>query len=151
MKQLAIRFPVLILICTMLTACFPRHQKQEPHGVQEALEIPEPQPVTRIGWVIRVKPEKLEEYKRLHANPWPEVDSMIKACNIRNYSIYHRDGLLFSYLEYTGSDFEADMAKMAADSVTNAWWELTDPCQEPVESAGEGVWWADLEEVYHLD
>lgn len=107
--------------------------------------------VTRYGWVIQVKAEKLEEYKALHANPWPEIDSMLKVCNIQNYSIYYRDGLLFSYLEYTGDDFEADMALMATDSMTNVWWALTDPCQEPVESAKEGVWWADLEEVYHLD
>ena len=107
--------------------------------------------VRRYGWVIKVKPEKLQEYKDLHANPWPEVNDMIKKCNIQNYSIYYRDGLLFSYLEYTGTDFEADMQKMAADSVTREWWKLTDPCQEPVESAGEGVKWADMEEVYHLD
>jgi L-rhamnose mutarotase len=44
-----------------------------------------------------------------------------------------------------------DMQKMALDSLTREWWKLTDPCQEPVESAGEGVWWADMEEVYHLD
>jgi L-rhamnose mutarotase len=105
----------------------------------------------RKGSVIKVKPEKLEYYKMLHANPWPTVDSMLKVCNIRNYSIYYRDGYLFSYLEYTGEDWEADMAKMAADSVTQIWWKETDPCQEPVESAGDGVWWADLEEVYHLD
>ncbi len=110
-----------------------------------------PKEVTRYGWVIKVKPEKLEEYKELHANPWPEIDSMLKVCNIQNYSIYFRDGLLFSYLEYTGDDFDTDMEKMAADSITNVWWALTDPCQEPVESAGEGVWWADMEEVYHLD
>ena len=108
-------------------------------------------PVTRYGWVIKVKPDKLEEYKALHADPWPEVNRMLKECNIRNYSIYYRDGLLFSYLEYTGVDFESDMAKMAADPVTREWWKLTDPCQEPVESAGEGEWWADMEEVYHLD
>lgn len=107
--------------------------------------------VTRYGWVIQVKAEKLEEYKALHANPWPEIDSMLKVCNIQNYSIYYRDGLLFSYLEYTGDDFEADMALMATDSMTNVWWALTDPCQEPVESAEEGVWWADMEELYHLD
>ena len=105
----------------------------------------------RYGWVIKVKPEKLDEYKALHADPWPGVNKMIRECNIRNYSIYYRDGYLFSYLEYTGEDFEADMQKMAADSVTREWWKLTDPCQEPVESAGEGVWWADMEEVYHLD
>ena len=107
--------------------------------------------VTRYGTVIKVKPEKLVEYKDLHANPWPGVNKMIRECNIRNYSIYYRDGYLFSYFEYTGTDFEADMQKMAADSLTREWWKLTDPCQEPLESAGEGVWWADMEEVFHLD
>lgn len=42
------------------------------------------------------------------------------------------------------------MAKMAADPMTQKWWKETDPCQEPVDSAGPGVWWADMEEVYHL-
>src|SRR5210317_773262 len=82
-------------------------------------------PVKRYGWVIKVKPEKLEYYKELHANPWPEVNAMLKECNIQNYSIYYRDGLLFSYLEYTGTDFDADMQKMAADSITREWWKLT--------------------------
>jgi L-rhamnose mutarotase len=108
------------------------------------------QKAERYASVIRVKPEKLEEYKALHADPWPGVDSMIKICNIRNYSIYYRDGLLFSYFEYTGTDFEEDMSRMAEDSLTQAWWKLTDPCQIPVESAPEGVWWAPMEEVYHL-
>jgi L-rhamnose mutarotase len=116
---------------------------------EKSTEIPKQ--IQRIGWVIKVKPEKLEEYKELHANPWPEVNAMLKKCNIQNYSIYYRDGQLFSYLEYTGDDFDADMKIMAADSITNEWWKLTDPCQEPVDSAEEGVWWADLEEVYHLD
>jgi L-rhamnose mutarotase len=107
--------------------------------------------VKRYGWVIKVKPEKLEEYKKLHANPWPEVNAKLKECNIQNYSIYYRDGQLFSYLEYTGTDFDNDMKIMAADSIINEWWKLTDPCQEPVESAKDGVWWADLDEVYHLD
>ena len=106
---------------------------------------------TRYASVIRVKPEKLEEYRALHAEPWPGINSMLKQCNIQNYSIYYRDGYLFSYFEYTGSDFEIDMSKMAKDSLTREWWKLTDPCQVPVESAGEGVWWADMEEVYHLD
>lgn len=120
-------------------------------GCTEKEKVTPTQKVKRFGWVIKVKPEKLGEYKELHANPWPEVNSMLKKCNIQNYSIYYRDGLLFSYLEYTGTDFEADMKKMAADSVTREWWKLTDPCQEPVDSAEEGVWWADMEEVYHLD
>jgi len=107
--------------------------------------------VIRKGWIIKVKPEKLDYYKELHANPWPSVNSMLKECNIRNYSIYYRDGYLFSYLEYTGNNWEEDIAKLAADSATQVWWKETDPCQEPVESAAEGEWWADMEEVYHLD
>ena len=107
--------------------------------------------VQRIGWVIKVKPEKLEEYKKLHANPWAKVNSILKEANIQNYSIYYRDGLLFSYLEYTGDDFDADMKKMAENPITQKWWKLTDPCQEPVDSAKKGVWWAGMEEVYHLD
>ncbi len=107
--------------------------------------------VKRYGWIIKVKPGKLDYYKDLHANPWPQVNKMLKECNIQNYSIYYRDGLLFSYLEYTGTDFDADMKKMAADSTTQRWWKETDPCQEPVGTAKEGVWWADLEEIYHLD
>ena len=121
------------------------------HSCSVQPETKDVEDVVRYGWVIQVKAEKLDEYKRLHANPWPEIDSMLKVCNIQNYSIYYRDGLLFSYLEYTGDDFDVDMGKMAADSMTNVWWALTDPCQEPVESAKEGIWWADLEEVYHLD
>ena len=145
MKNLCLHISLLFLIAVLFPACDPKPDERESQESQVS------QTVTRYGWVIQVKEEKLDEYKRLHANPWPEVDSMIKACNIQNYSIYYRDGLLFSYLEYTGDDFEADMARMAADSITNVWWSLTDPCQEPVESAGEGVWWADMEEVYHLD
>ena len=132
-KLLAVILLILLFACTV---------QVEPEVQKE---------VTRYGWVIQVKAEKLDEYKELHANPWPGIDSMLIVCNIQNYSIYCRDGLLFSYLEYTGEDFDADMEKMAADSLTNVWWKLTDPCQEPVESAGEGVWWADLEEVYHLN
>ena len=40
---------------------------------------------------------------------------------------------------------------MAADPVTQAWWKLTDPCQQPVASAAEGERWAEMEEVFHHD
>jgi len=105
----------------------------------------------RIGQVIRVRPEKLQEYKRLHANAWPEVLATIKKANIRNFSIFHRDGLLFSYFEYVGDDYEADMAMIAADPKTQEWWRHTDPCQQPVDSAAEDQWWAPTEEVFHTD
>jgi len=45
----------------------------------------------RYGSVIKLRPEKLQEYKELHAHVWPEVLAMIRACHIRNYSIYFKD------------------------------------------------------------
>jgi len=105
----------------------------------------------RYGQVIRVRPEKLEEYKRLHEAVWPEVLDMIRRCNIRNYSIFHKDGLLFACFEYVGDDFEADMQKMADDPRTQEWWAVCKPCQEPLESRAEGEWWAGMEEVFHYD
>jgi len=103
----------------------------------------------RYGSVIKVKAEKLAAYKELHANVWPEVLAMIASCHIRNYSIYYKDGFLFSYYEYVGDDYEADMARMAADPVTQRWWDVCKPCQEPLDTRGPGEWWADMEEVFH--
>lgn len=105
----------------------------------------------RYGQVIRVWPEKLEEYKELHAAVWPDVLRKITECNIRNYSIFYRDGYLFAYFEYIGEDFDGDMAKMAADETTQKWWAVCKPCQAPVDSRKAGEWWADMQEVFHCD
>jgi len=103
----------------------------------------------RYGMVLKVRPEKLQEYKTLHAAVWPGVLKKIAECNIRNYSIYHKDGYLFSYFEYMGNDFAADMARMAADKTTQKWWAVCIPCQEPLETRAPGEWWADMEELFH--
>ena len=105
----------------------------------------------RYGMLIRVRPEMVEEYKRLHANVWPKVLEIIRGANIRNYSIFLHDGLLFGYFEYVGEDYEADMARIAADETTQEWWKLTEPCQEPLDTRAEGDWWAEMEEVFHCD
>ena len=112
--------------------------------------------VQRYGSVIGLKTEKLDEYKKLHAACWPEIQKKITECNIRNYSIYLRkldNGkyYLFGYFEYIGTDFAGDMKKMAADPMTKRWWSVTDPCQEPLPDRGEGNWWASMEEVFHED
>jgi L-rhamnose mutarotase len=105
----------------------------------------------RYGQIIEVKPEKLARYKELHAAVWPEVLALITACNIRNYSIYYRDGQLFAYFEYYGADFAADMARMAADPVNQRWWAECMPCQQPILTAAAGEWWVNMEEVFHCD
>jgi L-rhamnose mutarotase len=93
----------------------------------------------------------LEEYTKYHAEVWPGILEKITECNIRNYSIYHKDGFLFAYLEYIGNDFEGDMKKMADDPLTQKWWAITMPMQEPLETRGDGEWWAEMEELFHLD
>ena len=103
----------------------------------------------RYGMAIRIKPENLDEYKRLHADVWPGVLKMIGECNIRNYSIYHKDGMMFSYFEYVGDDFDADMAKMAADPTTQKWWDVCKPLLDPLETRAPGEFWANMEEVFH--
>lgn len=110
----------------------------------------------RYGMVIGLNPDKVEEYKQLHAAVWPGVLAMIRQCHIRNYSIYLRqfdDGrhYLFSYFEYTGSDFAADMATMAADPLTQKWWSVCKPCQEPLAGRAPDEWWAGMTEVFHFD
>jgi L-rhamnose mutarotase len=112
--------------------------------------------VERYGMVIGIRPDKIEYYKKLHATAWPGVLAKIRECHIRNYSIYLREiekgqYLLFSYFEYTGDDFAADMARMAADPETQRWWKETDPCQAPIPTRGEKEFWSRMEEVFHLD
>jgi L-rhamnose mutarotase len=110
----------------------------------------------RYGMVIGLRPEKVREYRKLHAAVWPDVLKMIRQCHIRNYSIYLRkldDGqdYLFSYFEYVGNDFAADMAKMAADPTTQKWWAVCKPCQKPLNDCASDEWWAAMEEVFHYD
>ena len=105
----------------------------------------------RFGQVIGVKHQTLGEYIKYHAAVWPEILDMIRECNIRNYSIFLKDGLLFAYFEYVGDDFDGDMAKMAADPKTQEWWDIMMPMQQPLETRSEGEWWANMEEVFHTD
>lgn len=105
----------------------------------------------RLASLIRLRPEKEAEYRALHEAAWPQVLAALKAAHVQNYSIFLRDGVLFSYLEYAGEDYVADMARAAADEATRRWLALTDPCQQPVDSAADGEWWAPAEELFHLD
>lgn len=109
--------------------------------------------VRRMGMVIGVKPDKLAEYKRLHAEPWPDMNAALSAANIRNYSIYLREpeNLLFGYWEYAGTDYAADMKILGDLAVIKRWLALTDPCQARLASAPDTEWWSDMPEVYHLD
>jgi L-rhamnose mutarotase len=105
----------------------------------------------RYGHVIGVKPEQIAAYEQIHAAVWPEVLAMIHSCNIRNYSIFRYNTLLFAYFEYVGDDFAADMARMAADPKTQEWWTHTEPMQDPLPERAPNAWWHTLPEVFHAD
>ena len=105
----------------------------------------------RFAQVIDIKPEKLAQYRALHAAPWPEVLAALRAANIRNYSIHLKDHTLFAYFEYHGADFDTDMRRVAEDPATQRWWALTDPCQAPWPSRATGEWWANLEPIFLME
>jgi len=109
--------------------------------------------MTRYGAVLGIRPEHIAEYKRVHAAVWPEVLKQIRLCEITNYTIFLREpeNLLFSYYEYTGTDHDADMARMAADPKTQEWWALCGPMQRRLDSNAPGEWWGAMEEVFHSD
>lgn len=116
----------------------------------------EPAQIRRIASVTGLKHEKEEHYRTLHATTWPGVLNVIKKANIRKYTIYLKDIgdklYLFSYFEYVGKDFDADMAGIAKDPVTLRWWNQTDPCQIPLPDAQKkGEIWDGMEEVFHAD
>ena len=107
--------------------------------------------VQRIAKVVGLPTESMAEYERLHQAVWPTVLSRITASNIHNYSIYRYGELLFSYMEYTGDDLEADMAAMAADPETQRWWALMEPLQKQTPDSVSDEWWTPTHEVFHLD
>ena len=113
-------------------------------------ESPKKDPV-RVGMVIKIKPEYIEEYKKLHADDNPGVRDLLTQANMQNFSIFlHQldDGnwYEFGYYEYTGDDIEADMEKLSKHPRNIEWLEICDPMQIPLEGH-EG--WAEMEQVYY--
>jgi L-rhamnose mutarotase len=107
--------------------------------------------VKRVGMVIELRAEKADAYRELHSDANPGVRDLLNKYHMHNFSIFARkldDGkeYLFGYVEYTGDDYEADMAALAAEPRNTAWLEQCDPCQKPVE--GEESW-AVMERVYY--
>lgn len=105
----------------------------------------------RFGCVIGVRPERREEYLALHREVWPQVEQRLRDSHFTNYTIFIHGDLLFAYYEYTGTDYAADSAAIAADPVTQEWWKLTDPCQERLPGTPDGEQWATMTEAWHLD
>ncbi|MFZ1063225.1 MAG: L-rhamnose mutarotase [Acidimicrobiales bacterium] len=104
----------------------------------------------RAGWVIQLRPGAREQYRRLHENVWLEVRNRMHEAGIERYTIFVRDNLLFSYMEYRG-EFDDVQAFIESHDETQRWWKLTEPLQNPLESADPGEWWVRMDEVIDLN
>ncbi|MCU0784914.1 MAG: L-rhamnose mutarotase [Verrucomicrobia bacterium] len=106
--------------------------------------------VKRVGMVIRLRPECVAEYRALHADSHPGVRDLLAKYHLENFSIFLRrigqEWFEFAYYEYTGADFAADMAALAREPRNQAWLEVCDPMQLPLD--GE-TGWAVMEQVYY--
>ena len=106
----------------------------------------------RMGMVLGLKADRVEEYKRLHRAVWPDILKLLSDHHITNYSIFLKEpeNLLFGYWEYVGGDFAADMQAIADNETNKAWWALCMPCQEPLKHRRPGEWWATMQGVFHM-
>ena len=91
----------------------------------------------RVGLLLRVKPAKLEEYKRLHDPIWPELAAELTAAGVRNYSLWlHPDGTEFGYLEC--DDWDAACSYLAKSEVHTRWQTMMQDYLETPTDAGQG-------------
>lgn len=105
----------------------------------------------RVAFVLKVKKDRLEEYKEHHRNVWPEMREALSRHGWKNYSLFLReDGTLFGYYE---TDVSAEQARagMAAEEVNTRWQTMMAPFFESEEGEHADKMMRDLEEVFHLD
>ena len=132
-----------VLMTFMLILLFVSGCLQQPEGYVINRNI------KRVGMVVGIKPDKIEEYKRLHADGNPGVRDLLSKYHMHNFSIFliEIDGKWyeFGYYEYTGDDFDGDMATLAEEPRNIEWLQMCDPMQIPLE--GE-TGWREMERAY---
>jgi L-rhamnose mutarotase len=105
----------------------------------------------RVAFVLKVRQDKLEDYKARHTSVWPEMMDALRRNGWRHYSLFLRDdGLLFGYFE-TPESLEAALAGMSREEVNARWQDLMAPYFESVDGARADEQMHALEEVFHLE
>lgn len=104
----------------------------------------------RVGFLLKVKPDRLDEYKRHHEAVWPEMQEALRRQGWHNYSLFLRDdGLLFGYFEAAES-FQASLAGMETEPVNERWQAFMAPYFEAIEGRPDENM-VELQEIFHLD
>lgn len=105
----------------------------------------------RVGFLLKVKAAKLEEYKKHHEEVWPEMLEALNKHGWHNYSLFMRDdGLMFGYFE-TPDSFQAALDGMDGEAINAKWQEFMAPYFESTDGAHPDKMMVELEEVFHLD
>lgn len=107
--------------------------------------------MNRVAFVLKVREDRLEEYKEHHAAVWPEMLDALRRNGWHNYSLFVReDGLLFGYFE-TPDSLQSALEGMAQEEVNVRWQELMAPYFEALDGARPDQMMLELEQVFHLD
>jgi L-rhamnose mutarotase len=100
----------------------------------------------RRGFVLRVKPEQLDEYVAAHRDVWPEMLEALSSAGIRNYTIFRAGNEMFGYFE--ADDLERAERYLAAQEVSARWQDaMAELLLERVPDGGPPP----LEEIFRLD
>ena len=106
--------------------------------------------VKRFGLVIKVKPNKIKKYQKLHSNNVSGVRKLLRKYHITNFSIFKatitKTIVLFGYYEYTGKCYREDMLKMNSEPEIIKWLSICDPCQIPLKGHKT---WAEMVSIYY--
>ena len=105
----------------------------------------------RVGFLLKVRQDMLDEYKKHHRNVWPEMLEALRRNGWRNYSLFAReDGLLFGYFE-AEDDFAAALEGMSTEEANARWQEFMAPYFEIPPGAKPDEMMVELEEVFHTE
>ena len=153
--KIIVRLFVLLLTGTLLSCNQKNGKVSEKAGnlttnKEMTVDVQYDKNVKRVGMVIKIKPDRLNEYLKLHADTNPGVRDLLTKYHMRNFSIFMtrlEDGNYyeFGYYEYTGSDYDGDMAKLDKEPRNIEWLKVCDPMQIPLQ--GETSW-KKMDKVY---
>jgi L-rhamnose mutarotase len=102
----------------------------------------------RVGFTLKVRTDKFDEYKKHHQNVWPEMLDALRETGWHNYSLFLRnDGVLFGYFE-TPHSLEKAQSLMAEKEINTKWQEFMAPFFDA--NARPDEMFLELEEVFHL-
>tara|TARA_B100000965_G_C19520330_1_gene726205 strand:+ start:607 stop:936 length:330 start_codon:yes stop_codon:yes gene_type:complete len=108
-------------------------------------------PIQRYGMAVKLKDEKREFYIENHSNVWPEVLEELKKISVKNYSIFLKEDFMFGYLEYTGNDFDSDMAKMQKIPIVDKWTKLMIDCFNPFPNNENNDSWVMMDQIFFME